>query len=71
MTTDMTMPLIEQRQELRRLLLAQRQQIALQLGPESATSGSYPRSMTMRFLMQRPALALRLLVGATNLLRGR
>lgn len=71
MTTGTTIPLTEQRQALRRRLLAQRQQIAQQLGPTSETSGSYPRSMTMRFLLRRPALAARLLVGATNLLRGR
>jgi hypothetical protein len=71
MTTDTMIPLTEQRLALRRRLLVQRQQIAQQLGPKSETSGSYPRSMTMRFLMQRPALAARMLVGLTNLLRGR
>ena len=55
--------LIEQRQSLRRRLQAQRQVIAQQLGQESGMNGSYPRSRTMRFLTQQPALIIRLLVG--------
>ena len=56
-------PLVEQRQSLRRRLQAQRQVIAQQLGQESGMNGSYPRSRTMRFLTQQPALIIRLLVG--------
>ena len=64
-------PLVEQRQSLRRRLQAQRQVIAQQLGQESGTNGSYPRSETMRFLTQRPALIIRVLVGLASLLRAR
>lgn len=64
-------PLVEQRQSLRRRLQAQRQVIAQQLGQESGMNGSYPRSETMRFLTQRPALIIRLLVGLASLLRAR
>ena len=60
-------PLLEQRQSLRRRLQAQRQVIAQQLGQESGMNGSYPRSRTMRFLTQQPALIIRLLVGLTLL----
>jgi hypothetical protein len=63
--------LVEQRQSLRRRLQAQRQVIAQQLGQESGINGSYPRSRTMRFLTQRPALIIRVLVGLATLLRTR
>jgi hypothetical protein len=61
--------LVERRQSLRRRLQTQREVIALQLGPESGMNGSYPRSRTMRFLTQRPALIIRLLIGLATLLR--
>ena len=61
--TDTDIPLVEQRLSLRRRLQAQRQVIAQQLGQESGMNGSYPRSRTMRFLTQQPALIIRLLVG--------
>jgi hypothetical protein len=64
-------PLVEQRQNLRRRLQAQRQVIAQQLGQESGMNGSYPRSRTMRFLTQQPAPIIRLLVGLATLLRTR
>jgi len=63
--------LVERRQSLRRRLQTQREVIALQLGPESGMKGSYPRSRTMRFLTQRPALIIRLLVGLATLVRMR
>jgi hypothetical protein len=63
--------LVEQRQSLRRQLQAQRQVIAQRLGQESGMNASYPRSRTMRFLTQRPALIIRLLVGLATLLRTR
>jgi hypothetical protein len=34
-------------------------------------NGSYPRSRTMRFLTQQPALIIRLLVGVATLLRAK
>jgi hypothetical protein len=61
--------LLEQRQNLRLRLQAQRQVIARQLEPDSAVSGSYPRSRTMRFLTQRPALIIRVLAGLAAVLR--
>ena len=63
--------LVMQRQILRRRLQAQRSVIAHQLVAGVAVDNSYPRSMTMRFLTQRPALAGRLLTGAATLLVGR
>jgi hypothetical protein len=71
MTSITDTSLVEQRQSLRRQLQAQRQVIAQQLGRESGMKASYPRSRTMRFLTQRPALIIRLLVGLATLLRTR
>jgi hypothetical protein len=64
-------PLVEQRLSLRRRLQAQRRVIAQQLGQQSGMNGSYPRSRTMRFLTQQPALSIRLLVGLATLLTTR
>ncbi len=61
----------EQRLMLRRRLLAQRELIALQLGPASGMSSGFPRSMTMRVLTRRPDLAVRLLLGFVNLLKAK
>jgi len=64
MTANTDALLAEQRQQLRRELLAQRQLIAQQL--ESTTPGmssGYPRSMTMRLLIQQPDLVAKLLPG--------
>lgn len=69
MTSITDTSLVEQRQSLRRQLQAQRQVIAQQLGQESGMNAGYPRSRTMRFLTQRPALIIRLLVGLATLLR--
>jgi hypothetical protein len=63
MSSITDIPLVEQRLSLRRRLQAQRQVIAQQLGQESGMNGNYPRSRTMRFLTQQPALIIRLLVG--------
>jgi hypothetical protein len=60
--------LVEQRHSLRRRLQAQRRVIARRLDPESGMHGSYPRSRTMRFLSQRPARIIRLLVRLAALL---
>lgn len=70
MTSIADISLAEQRQVLRQRLLAQRQLIAHQLGATPAVDGGYPRSMTMRFLIRRPALAARLLAGLATLLVG-
>ncbi len=53
--------LAEQRQSIRRQLQLQRQVVAQRLAPTATTGGGYPRSMTMRFLIQRPELVTRLL----------
>jgi hypothetical protein len=63
--------LVERRLSLRRRLQAQRRVIAQQLGQQSGMNGSYPRSRTMRFLTQQPALSIRLLVGLATLLTTR
>lgn len=71
MSSPTAISLTEQRQSLCRQLQAQRRVIAERLGPESAMNGSYPRSRTMRFLTQQPALIIRLLVGVATLLRAK
>ncbi len=53
--------LAEQRQSIRQQLQLQRQVVAQRLAPTASTGGGYPRSMTMRFLLQRPELVTRLL----------
>ena len=69
--TAITPSLSEQRQALCRQLQAQRELIAQQLGPRSATPSDYPRSMTMRLLGQRPGMIVSLLAGAATLFRSR
>lgn len=39
----------------------QRRQLASRLSPQAPSPNTYPRSMTMRLLLRRPALVLRLL----------
>ena len=51
--------LLEQRVALRAQLRGQRQEVAEQLF-ESKAGGRFPRSMTMRLLIDQPALATRL-----------
>lgn len=53
----------ERRNELRQQLIDQRHLIAVQLEQSHVANHQYPRSMTMRFLSQRPALAAELLSG--------
>ena len=71
MNTHSTPPLADQRLILRQQLLAQRQVIAEKMGQPSSPKDSYPRSMTMRFLTERPALTVNLLTGLATLLVGR
>lgn len=61
--------LIEQRQALRRRLSLQRLRIGHLLAPAAGHS-VFPRSMTMRFLTRRPAVAMRLLSEIGLLLLG-
>lgn len=58
---DYAEQLVHQRQLLRRKLLAQRIQIAHLISPPNKQIRAYPRSMTMRFIMQRPTLAVSIL----------
>ncbi|MWV17376.1 hypothetical protein F3I16_15135 [Pseudomonas sp. L-22-4S-12] len=61
--------LSEQRLALRRRLFLQRLRIAHLLTPAAGANG-FPRSMTMRLLTQRPAVAMRLLSEVGLLLLG-
>lgn len=70
MSTHRNIPLAEQRQLLRRQLLAQRQLIAQQIAHAPGAKNGYPRSMTMRLLTQRPALVIKLITSITTLLVG-
>jgi hypothetical protein len=70
MTPVTNISLIEQRVALRRELLAQRQLIARRLEVAPAGGSEYPRSMVMRFLVQRPALTGTLFAGLGTLLVG-
>lgn len=70
MTSITDVPLGEQRRALRERMRAQRRLIAEKLGPAPATSSGYPRSRTMRFLTQRPGLAVTLLAEFAALLVG-
>lgn len=64
-------PRLAEYDRLRQALRAQRQVIALRLGPATATpSGTFPRSRSLRFLMRRPAIALQLLKTAAIVVVG-
>jgi len=60
MTAEPQASLAEQRQSIRDQLQMQRQVLARQLAPPVDIQGRYPRSMTMRLLIQRPELVARL-----------
>ncbi len=60
MTVEPQASLAEQRQSVREQLQLQRQVVARQLAPPVDIHGRYPRSMTMRLLIQRPELVARL-----------
>ena len=62
--------LIEQSQALRQQLRVQRKLIKQQLNPVSSMNNSYPRSMTMRFITQRPALVAGVVTEVATLLLG-
>ncbi|MGA6108946.1 hypothetical protein ABS648_13445 [Pseudomonas solani] len=69
MTSLAAKELLEQHQALRRRLFLQRLRIGHLLAPATAGNG-FPRSMTMRFLTRRPAVAMRLLSEVGLLLLG-
>ena len=67
----------EQRLALRRMLAEQREIIAFQLTPRyrlqqsnAGTALAYPRSLTMRWLSQNPAPAVKLMLGIATWLLG-
>ena len=70
MTHAAAATLAEQRLALRQRMQDQREQIALQLDPAADNDGSFPRSLTMRLLIGRPALSGKLLAGLALLLVG-
>lgn len=70
MTASAQASLVEQSEAVRRKLLDQRLQIAQQLASTSANNG-FPRSVTMRLLIRRPDLAIRLLMRVASLFRTR
>lgn len=70
MTSITARALIDQRQALRRKLFLQRLRISHLLSPRNAGDNGFPRSMTMRFLVRRPAVAVRVLSEVGLLLLG-
>jgi hypothetical protein len=70
MTLTPELALVDSRQTLRRRMLAQRQLIAYQLEPVPRAEGGYPRSRVIRFLTERPVLAVGLLTALATLFAG-
>lgn len=70
MSTLTALARLQQLQALRHRLLLQRQRIGHLLAPEVGGDNQFPRSMTMRLLTQRPALAMRLASQAALMLFG-
>jgi len=70
MNTITDLALVDSRQTLRRRMLAQRQLIAYQLEPVPRAEGSYPRSRVIRYLTERPVLAVGLLTAFATLFAG-
>ena len=72
MNSGPEIPLSEQRLALRAQLLQQRQLIVRQLDPKPVANTGFPRSITLRFLMQDPDRTARVIAElATMLLGGR
>jgi len=70
MTVNMEASLVMQREKLQQQLQQQRKLIAQQLLPHSAGGHGYPRSMTMRFLLQRPKTSARIFTEIMALFAG-
>lgn len=70
MSTLTALARLEQRQALRRRLFLQRLRIGHLLAPQASEDNQFPRSMTMRLLTQRPAVAMRLASQAALMLFG-
>lgn len=70
MTSSLETSLVIQREKLRQQLHEQRELIARQLLPMGAANDHYPRSMTVRFLIQRKPLISKLLAEAVMVLAG-
>ncbi len=64
-------PIVDQRQVLSHQLQVQREQIGQALAPVSSVNRDHPRSMTMRLLIRRPVLVIRLLRWLAVALRAR
>lgn len=67
MSTDDELALL--RESIREKLQAQRRVIAAQLLPAPGAAGRFPRSMTMRLLIQRPDLLGKAALGLLRRLR--
>lgn len=72
MNTSSDVTLLRRHQKLRQQLMAQRLLIVQQLDPVSGgdSRSDFPRSLTMRFVSQRPALATKLLTECAGMLLG-
>lgn len=70
MSTHPAPTLSDQRLALRRRLFLQRQRIGHLLAPPGAADDVFPRSMTMRLITQRPAVAFRLVSQVAMVLLG-
>jgi hypothetical protein len=70
MSTLTTLARLEQRQALRRRLFLQRLRIGHLLTPQIVDGNQFPRSMTMRLLTHRPAMAMRIVSQAALMLFG-
>ncbi len=64
------LPLVEQRQALRKKMRVQRERIARELSHVPAANTGYPRSKTMRFLTRQRGVAVTLLAESAALLLG-
>lgn len=70
MTPSSKVSLAEQRVRLRMRMQVQRELIASQLGPAEDAECDYPRSMTMKLLLGRSGMAVKLVAGLAALLVG-
>ena len=68
MSTLTALARLEQRQALRRRLFLQRLRIGHLLTPQIVDANQFPRSMTMRLLTHRPAMAMRIVSQAALML---
>jgi len=67
---ETTLSLLKKRELLRLEMRIQRQIIAQRLGPERQENTGYPRSQTMRFLTERPALVAKIALQLATVFAG-